>query len=194
MLMKKYEFKPDPSGRNWIDKLYISRQQRSFLLKWTLYSVLCVFLLVVQDVVFSRLRPFGGTVDLLVAGLLLICLKEENTYQGGLFVLIASLIYLFSGSAPGHYVIALLTILGVLAAIFCRSYLQEGFFPRFICAAVAIVLYELGVFGIALLQERAIIGAFPRVMVTALNTVVAMLVEYPMIRAIGGIGGQTWKD
>lgn len=192
--MKKYEFKPDPSGRSWIERLYISRQQRSFLLKWTIYSCLCVLLLVIQDVVFSRLRPMGGTVDLLVAAVMLICLREESTYQGGVFALIASLFYLFSGSAPGHHVIAMITILGVLAAIFCRSYLQEGFWARILCGAGAVALYELGVFAVALIQKRVLFAVFPRMMATAFNTVVAMLVVYPIIRGIGGIGGEPWKD
>ena len=51
--MRKYEFKPDPSGRSWIDKLYVTKKQRSALLKWVLYGLVCMFLLVVQDVLFS---------------------------------------------------------------------------------------------------------------------------------------------
>ena len=58
--MKKYEFKPDRSGSNWMDRLYLTPQQRMRILKWSLYSLLCVFLLVLQDVAFSLFRPFGG--------------------------------------------------------------------------------------------------------------------------------------
>lgn len=191
--MRKYEFKPDPSGRSWIDKLYVTKKQRSALLKWVLYGLVCMFLLVVQDVLFSKLRPFGGTVDLAVAVIFTICLLEE-TELGGRFALIAAVLYLFSGSAPGHYVIFLLTFYGIMASIFNRSYLQEGFGANFVCIAGAIFLYEMSVFGIALFQQHTIASAFFRFVMTAVNTGVASLVLYPLLKAVSGMGGDEWKD
>lgn len=191
--MKKYAFKPDPSGRSWIDKLYITPQQRSAILKWVLYGVVCLFALVIQDVLFSTVRPFGGTVDLLVAAVFCICLVE-NAERGGKFAVAAGLFYLFSGSAPGHYVILLLTAFGILAAILRRSYLQEGFFADYLCVLVAIFFYEMCVFGIALFQRHTILSAFPRFSMTAVNTGVAGLLLYPLLRAIGQMGGNEWKE
>ena len=191
--MKKYEFKPDRSGSNWMDRLYLTPQQRMRILKWSLYSLLCVFLLVLQDVAFSLFRPFGGTVDMLVAAVMVVCLLED-TWSGGKFALAIALFYQFSGSSPGHFVIVLLPFLGVFATVFRRGYLQQGFGAVFLCAGGAVGLYELCNFAIVLMMGRTHLGAWPGALMTGVNTLVSIPVLYPLQRAIGKTGGTTWKD
>ncbi|MBP3674091.1 MAG: DUF2839 family protein, partial [Oscillospiraceae bacterium] len=93
---RKYEFKPDPKGTNLLKVLHLTKQQRLQYLKWTLYAVLCILLLIVQDVIMSRVRISGATTDLAVCGILLISIIAGSE-DGGLFALIASTIYWFSG-------------------------------------------------------------------------------------------------
>ena len=38
--MKKYEFKPDRSGSNWMDRRYLTPQQRMRIVNWSLYALL----------------------------------------------------------------------------------------------------------------------------------------------------------
>jgi len=85
------EFKPDSKPFNLLKWLYLTKLQRLQILKWTLYAVSCIFLLVVQDVIMCRLTIFGGTTDLCVSAILLICVLE-GTETGSIFALIASTI------------------------------------------------------------------------------------------------------
>ena len=124
MLFKK-EFKADKPKSGFLSKLYLTPLQRKGLLKWVLYSLLLILLSVLQDVVLSRLRLFGATTDLVPCGIILICILE-GAESGSIFALIASALYLFSGTAPGPYSLVFLTALAIGTSIFRQAYLQKG--------------------------------------------------------------------
>ena len=105
---KVYEFKPDRQETGLLKQLYLTRLQRMQLLKWGTLSALCVLMLIVQDVLMSQIRISGATTDLVVCVIFLIGLYE-GTENGSLFALIASIVYLFSGSSPGAQCIGLLS-------------------------------------------------------------------------------------
>ena len=114
---KKHEFRPDKTHSGALSKLYITKKQRITLLKWLLMALVMVALSVLQDTVLCRLRLLGATTDLLYGALLLVCILLDPE-QGCIFILAGSCLYCFSGSAPGPYVIALLTLIGLLISIF----------------------------------------------------------------------------
>ena len=128
MARKKIEFRPDPTGYDVAGKLHLTRQQRQSLLKWVLYSLICVLGLVLQDSMLARLRFLGGGFQIAPALVILICVLE-GCESGSVFALCASLIYVFSGSAQGRYCIVLLTLVAVLAAAFRQSYLRMNYLP-----------------------------------------------------------------
>lgn len=192
-LRRKYEFKPDSKGPSWLKKLYLTRLQRLNLLKWGLYGLLCVFLLVIQDVIMSRVSIFGATTDLAPMAILLITVLIGSEY-GSTFVLIASALYWFSGSAPGAYVIALLTFFGIFGTLFRQLNWRRGLGSTVITAGGTLVLYELGVFlaGILMgLTRWDRIGIF---ISTALLSWIIMVPLYPLTYKIGQIGGEPWKE
>ena len=190
---KKYEFKPDAPRRELLSRLIPTAQQQKALLKWTLFAGLLLVLLLVQDVVLSRFPIFGVTPDLAGAAILLIsvCLGGET---GCVFTLISASIYVFSGSAPGYYTMPLLTILGTLAAIFRQAYLRKDFGAEILCAAVALMGYELIVFVINLFLERTHLNRFGIFCLAGALSCAAVPILYPIIRSIGKIGGETWKE
>lgn len=190
---KTIEFKPDVKGFDLFKRLYMTRQQRKRLLKWGLYAIVCVLLLVIQDVIMCRLSIFGGTTDLAVAAILLITVLE-GTETGSVFVLIASLLYLFSGSAPGPYAVALLTFLGVGASLFRQVFWHRNFSSTVLCGGIAMVLYELAVFIVGLLMQLTLFNRIGVFFVTGLLSVAVMLPLYPLFYTIGKIGGETWKE
>ena len=102
--------------------------------------------------------------------------------------------YQCSGSAPGPYVIALLTILGVIVAIVRQSYLRYSFGSIYLGAAVAVLVYELGLFLVGLFLEHTTAGAFPHFLLTGVLGAVVIPLLYPVFTAIGKIGGETWKE
>ncbi|MBQ9168950.1 MAG: hypothetical protein IJX67_11170 [Oscillospiraceae bacterium] len=193
MAKKKYEFKPDPAGSGTLSKLYLTHKQQRSLLKWLLYSLVCLVILVIQDVVLSGLDVFGATTDLVSGTILLICLLQ-GPENGGVFALICSMFYLFSGSAPGAYSIVFLTVYGILAAIFRQAFLRKSFGSMILCAAGALLLYELSVFAMGLFLGYTIGSRIGSFLITWLLTLIVMPVLYPILSSIGKIGGETWKE
>ncbi len=192
-MAKRSEFKPDKPRSGLLSKLYLTRLQRRALLKWVLYALILVGLSVLQDVVLCRVRIFGATTDLIPAAIFCICVLEQM-HRGSLFSLVASIVYLFSKSSLGPYIIVFITVLAVLVTFFRQSYLQAGFSATALCVVAATVLYELALFCMGLflgLTTFARIGAF---FLTAVLSAAAALALYPALLAIGRIGGQQWKE
>jgi hypothetical protein len=193
MARKKIEFRPDPTGHNWADKLRLTPLQRKSVLKWLLYSAVCVAGLVLQDSMLARLRLFGGCFDVTPALIVLICVLEGSE-NGSLFALLASMVYVFSGTGQGHYCIAMLTLAAVLATAFRQSYLRRGAGSDLICVGGAMVLYEMAVFTAGVVQGltyRARWGVF---LMTAIVSTLAAGAVYALLKYIGTIGGNAWKE
>lgn len=190
---KKYEFKPDPKGTNFLKKLYMTKLQRLQLLKWGSYAVLCVLLLVIQDVMLSRVRFFGATTDLAVCIIFLIAIYE-GTETGSLFALIASTVYWFSGSAPGTYVIAIMTALSIGINLFRQMFWRRSFGSTALCTSVAIIAYEMIIFVVGIFMGRTIWVRAGVFLTTGISSSIVMLALYPLVRAIAKIGGNTWKE
>ena len=189
--MKKYEFKPDKPRSGLLSKLYLTQKQRRSLLKWSLYALVLVVLSVVQDVLLSRFRLWGGTTELVVCGIFLICVME-GVEKGSVFALAASFCYLFSGSAAGYYSVVFITALAVMVTALRQSYLQKGFSTALLCVAVAMLFYEVAVFLITVFLGLTRWGVFPGFLVTAGLSLLAVPVLYPVFSIIGG--NDQWNE
>ena len=193
MARKKIEFRPDPTGYDVAGKLHLTRQQRQALLKWLLYSLVCVLGLVLQDSMLARLRFLGGGFQIAPALVILICVLEDCE-SGSVFALCGSLIYVFSGSAEGRYCIICLTLAAVLAAAFRQSYLRRDLGSDLTCVAAAMLLYELVVFFIGLALELTYAARWGVAVMTALISTLSAAVLYHPVKHIGTIGGNVWKE
>ena len=189
----QYEFKPDPKVNTFFKKLYLTRVQRLHLLKWGLYSLLCLFLLVLQDSMLSQFRLFGATTDLAAAVIILISI-HEGMEKGGLFALLASTIYWCAGSAPGPYSIAYITFLTIGASYIRQSFWRRSFGSTGLCTAAVIFVYELAVFGTGIFQHLTIWSRLGVFLCAAFMSCIVMLPVYPVVRAIGKIGGDSWIE
>lgn len=188
-----YEFKPDKAPKNLPKLLHLTVLQRRQVLQWGLYALLCLFLLVLQDVIMSRASIGGATTDLVPTAILLITVISD-VYAGSLFAIIAATVYEFTGSAPGPYVVAYITVLGIAAAFFRQSVWRRGFRSNCLCAGLALLGYELAVYGTGLflgLTYFSRIGVF--ILTWALSFGV-MLALYPLVRRIQKIGGELWRE
>lgn len=190
---RKYEFKPDPTGTNYLKLLHLTKQQWLCLLKWSLYGALCILLLVVQDVIMCHYHLSGATTDLAVCGILLIgCLGGPES--GGVFALAASTVYYLSGSAPGPYVIGIITFLVVGLGLLRQAYWHRSFATVMLCAGGSMMTYEIILFLVGMFVGRTLWSRFIVFVLTGAMSLVAMLALYPLVRAIGKIGGETWKE
>ncbi len=193
MAKRKYEFKPDRSGTNLLNKLYLTPKQRLTILRWVLYAVILVVLSVVQDVILSKASLFGATTDLVPCAIILICV-ELGAEKSAVFALIAALLYQFSGTAPGYYVIALIPILGVFAAVTRQSLFRKSLSSTMLCACIAVILYEMGIFGFGLLFQNTTLVRVHRFLITSGLSLLSYPILYPLTTAVEKIGEKTWKD
>ena len=189
----RYEFRPDRVNNDTLGKLLLTPRQFLLLLRWLLLGTVTLAGLILQDVVMSRIHIYGATTDLVPVIIFAICILQGGE-SGCWFALITSVIYLFSGSAPGPYCIVLITFLAVLAAIFRQAYLQKGFFALLLCAGLAIVLYEMGIFLIGWFLSQTGTQRFWVFPGTAGLSCLCLPVLYPILLSIGKIGGETWKE
>ena len=190
---KKPDFRPDTRRRDLIQRLYLSPQQQRRYLKWILLSLLAVLMLVLQDVLFARMSLFGGRVDMVPCVLLMTCVIH-GAESGAVFLLLGGLVYWFSGSAPGVYVILLIPVLGTVAAAFRQAYLRKGFRTTLMCTAAALVLYESLSFLASLLLG---VTRLSRVGVVVISTGLSLLtlpLVFLLVWGICKIGGDTWKE
>ncbi len=187
------DFRPDKLGTGLINQLYLTQKQRLSAAKWLLYSLVLLTLSVVQDVMLSRVTLFGSTTDLVPCAIFVICILE-GADSGSLFCLIAATVYLFSGTAPGVHIIVLIPFLGVITSLFRQNYLRKGFSATFLCACVAIMVYELAIFGVALFVEQTHAGRFFTALVTGGLDCLVVPLLYPILVSISKIGGETWKE
>lgn len=190
---KVYEFKPDRERTSFWKQLYMTRLQRMQILKWGSHAALCVLLLTLQDVMMSQIRISGATTDLAVCVIFLIGLYE-GTENGSLFALIASIIYLFSGSSPGAQCIALISCTTVGLNLLRQTLWRRSSGSILLCTCAAITIYEMlnflfGIFVGNTIWERA--GVFALV---AAFTCAAAFPLYPLVKLISKIGGETWKE
>lgn len=190
-MAKKYEFKPDKPRSGFLAKLFLTPTQRRSLLKWTLYALVLVVLAVVQDVLLSRVHIFGATSELVPCGIFLICILE-GIERGSIFALVSSLVYLFSGTAAGNYSVVFITVLACLVTALRQAFLQKGFPAALACTAIAMLLYELATFAIGVFLGLTLWSRLGIFCLTALFSIVAVPVLYPIILSIGG--GDTWKE
>lgn len=187
------EFKPDGPRVSPLKPLRFTHLQWLQTLRWLCYIGVCVLCLVIQDTIMSRVSIFGSTTDLAVAAMLLITVIEGSEV-GSVFILIASTIFYFSGSAPGPYSVGLLTVLGMGATLFRQLVWHRSRSSIVLCAGLAAVAYELGLYLVGLFMGLTRWYRLPRFLITGVLTVAAMIPLYYLIYRIGQIGGYTWKE
>lgn len=193
MFKRKHEFKPDKDRTGTLNKLYITKKQRLQFTKWLLMALMLVLISIIQDVIMSRIAIYGSHTDLTVCAILLVCIMLDPEI-GSVFVLVSSSLYYFSGSAPGPYVIVMLTVLGVLIAIIRQSYLRYSFLSIFLCTAVAVMVYELVLFAVGLFLGYTTVSRLAGFCISGGLSLAAIPVLYPIFAAISKIGGETWKE
>lgn len=187
------EFKPDESGSSLRKLLHMTYVQRMTYLRWALYIAVSVLMLVVQDTIMSRVAILDATTDLAPAVIIVIAIIE-NCEVGSTYAFAASLFYYFSGSAPGAYCIAILTVCAMFGSMLRQKLLHRSVGTVCAVGTAAIVVYELllWAFGLFLGLTR-----FSRVLIfllTGLYSGVTMIPMYFLLAKIGSIGGNQWKE
>ncbi len=192
-MAKKNEFRPDKSSTSLLSHLLLTKQQQKTVLKWSFYGLLLVALSVLQDSLLSQIRLFGATTEPVPCCIFLICILE-STENGSLFALVAGLLYLFTGTAPGPYSMVAIVFLSVGICMLRQAFLQESFFSALVCVAIAMVLYVLVNFVFGLFLGLTIFSRLFGFLLTAALSLLFVPALYPVVKAIGAFGGNLWKE
>ena len=142
---------------------------------------------------FSRIKLFGATTDLGVAAIILVAIMEGSE-TGGIFALLASVFYHFSGSAPGPYCVALITIPSILFALFRQKFWRRSTVSNLLCSTLTMLVYEVGLFITAMFMGLTHFGRSIYFLETAVYSIVLMIPLYQLIYRIGQMGDHVWKD
>ena len=192
-MAKKQEFQPDKPSVTLLSRLILTKKQQKTLLKWVFYTLFLIVLSVVQDVLLSRVRLAGATTELVPCAIFLICLIE-GTHTGSVFSLIAGLLYLFSGTAPGPYSMVAIVFFSIGSCILRQAYLQESFSSVVLCVGAAMFAYEITNFAFGLFLGLTRFGRIFGFFITAGLSLLAVPVFYPIVKAINAFGGRSWKE
>lgn len=187
------EFRQDTPSGGLLKVLRFTQLQRLQTLRWALYIAMCILCLVIQDVIMSRITILDTTTDL-TAGILLLITVLEGSDVGSVFILISSTIYYFSGSSPGPYAVGLLTVLGIAATLFRQSYWHRSAGSIILCASLALVGYEIGVYSIGLFLGLTRWNRILAFLLTGILTSGVLIPLYHVLYRIGLIGGNVWKE
>ncbi len=193
LFRKKHEFRPDKERANILSKLYLTKKQRTTLAKWLAMALVVVAMSIVQDVIMSRVDLYGTTTDLVPLALLLGCIMLDPEV-GSVFILVGSGLYCLAGTAPGAYVILILTALGLFVSIIRQNYLRYSFISVALCTAGAMMVYEMAIFAIGLMLGQTTTARFGNFCIAGLLSLAALPIAYPIFTAVGKIGGNTWKE
>lgn len=179
-------------GTTLLGKLLLTRQQRMTLLKWTVFTLSFLLLQIVQDVIFSRVTIFGGCADIVPTFLLLVYLLQE-TSAGALFVMLCCVFRSLCGVTLGPVSLAVLVFSGAVLSALRKNHLWGEVRSVILCCWVGILLHTAVVFFLGVFLGHTTLSRYPETLGGLLGSAVAVVVLYPLVRAIGKIGGSTWK-
>ena len=192
MARRKYEFQPDRPKTSLLDKIYLTKKQRLSLLRWTLHSFVVLVLSLLQDVILCRMSIFGATTDLVPGAIFTLCILLGSD-RGCVFALVAGALFQFSGVGPGYHVIALIPFIAIGISMLEQSMLRKNAIADLLTTALAIMLYELIIFGISVVIGETAMFRLISAVATGVMTVACSILLYPIFTAIEKIGGTPWN-
>lgn len=169
--------------------LHLTKLQWLGILKWTLYAVLFLFLLITQGVLCAQYPLFGLKLNFLPILLVCVCVRE-GVEKGGLYCLICAVVMCLTKTDYGSLSVALLTVLAILSAALCHSVLVERLWTVALCCFVTMLVNETAILLFRSVLDRTAFSNLWRVALPAslLSMLLCPLI-YVTVRAIGKIGG-----
>ena len=171
-----------------LDKLYITPRQWMRILRWSLYFLLVVAVMMLQTVLIGNRLIFGVKLDLIPLVLFCVCLREGPD-RGGVFCLLSSLFLALSGADQGALLIFLLTVLPVLASLLMRKIFVMHFLSTLVTCGVLLLLTQSVCF-VFRLMNGATAGSlyFTRLLPMVVVSLLFQPVIYWLVKSIGKIG------
>ena len=163
-------------------------QRYKTILMWALYAALFLFVMLLQTVVFGRMRFFEVKLNLLPV--LMVCVSLWTGHEaGGVFGLAAGLVWACTGADDGSLAIVSITLMGILAGWLCDAVFSRRFFPALFLSLAAGLLHALLLFFLKFYLEGAVWSLLWWAPVTAALSALSVPVISLLAKAIGKVGG-----
>ena len=163
-----------------MNKLHITRRQWISFFKWALYTLLFLFAIVLQTTILGRVTLFGAKFNLVPSCIVCIALTEGSE-RGGVFALLASLIWTLTGGDFGFVSIVVLTAAAVFSAWLCSAYLFNTLLPCAILCLLTLLVHESLIFLLRLYLGRVVPMQY---VMTLLPGVIISLIGCPLFFAL----------
>ena len=171
--------------------IHLTKRQWQGVLKWSLYGLLTLLTLLLQTSVLAKTPILGTKLAPLPALIVCVCVRE-GPEKGGLYAILASLFWCFSGADFGNLSVAVIPIGAMLSAVLCRAVLTLRFAPTALCCLGVTLLNAAVIFLFKLILPPAVaLENFWRVLLPGVGlSMVFVPVHYALVKLIGRIGVQ----
>lgn len=114
-------------------------------LMWALYGLLFLLVIVIQTVIFGRVRFYGVKLALLPVALACISM-HTGAENGALFGLCTGLFWMLTGADLGPACVLLFPVCGAVCGYLCDRYLRRQIMTAFLMSLLALLLCQLPLF------------------------------------------------
>ena len=169
--------------------LHLTKLQWLGILKWSLYGLLTLLVLLMQSVVLSQLPVCGAKLTPLPALIVCVCLREGPD-KGGVYAILAALFWCLSGADFGNLSVAVISIGAMLSAVLCRAVLTLRFLPAALCCFAVTLLDASAVFVFKLILPPTVaLENYWRILLPGVAlSMVFMPIHYALVKLISRIG------
>lgn len=163
-------------------------QRTKKIIMWLLYALLFLAVMLVQNMLFGRLRVWGVKLNLMPV--VIACIGLWTGHEaGGFFGLIAALVWSATGADDGSLSIVSFTLIGIFAGWLCDCVFSRRFLPAMFLSLAAVFLHELALFLLKYYLESASFSLLAWVPATAALSLLTAPALYLLAKAIGKAGG-----
>ena len=182
-----------PTGRKGgiplLKYVHLTRLQWQGILKWSLYGLLTLLVLLLQTVVLSKLPVWGAKLTPLPALIVCVCVRE-GPEKGGVYAILATLFWCLSGADYGNLSVAVIPVGAILSAVLCRAVLTLRFLPTALCCLAVTLLNATVIFAFKLILPPTVaLSGFWRLLLPGAALSMAFVpVHYVLVKLISRIG------
>ena len=168
---------------------HLTKLQWKGILKWSLYALLTLLVLLLQTVVLAKLPVLGIKLTPLPALIVCVCVRE-GPEKGGVYAILATLFWCLSGADYGNLSVAVIPVCAMLSAVLCRAVLTLRFFPTALCCLAVTLLDAAVIFVFKLILPPTVaLENFWKVLLPGVGLSMAFVpIHYALVKLIGRIG------
>jgi len=171
-----------------LDSFYITPKQWMHILRWIVYTVSFVILMMIETVMIGRHTIMGVHLSFVPVMITCVCMIE-GPERGGIYAFLMSLVWCFSGADYGYCSVAVLTCVPILASLICQNVIKGKFIPSLISSAVVLLVDQSFIFIIKYFLGYVGLNQYTSVLLPMVGlSVLSQPILFLLVKAISKIG------